>query len=505
MDLNDLETTANSSFKARSVFYCKYNPTFTWDLTETVFPWVLLAIVSIASPIAVILNVLAIIAVRTRKELQRPSNILLSSMAVADILVGAINMPLSVAIDLLISRQVLLDHVCILDLVNINSMHTASGCSLFHLTVIAWERYVAIRKCFEYKVIVTRGRVKKLAIITWFVAVLTTLLYFTLLVHDVDHNNFLSPALGVLAIILIAYFYIMAYREARKRKRSQTSRVNALVKAKLENKVAMTTGLLTSAVILSFVPVIAIILLGEVFPTFHKILYMFRSVETLMQFNSIVNPLLYCYRDRRFRKAVLETLGFSKPHANKANIGVVRSARRKDSFGSLENAVEMENMQSRPSLIRSASCNLDLGVLRFQDVMLKRSISAPSLVLNNSCCNSPKLQKSSTIVITMASIHAERPRVQDKSRTTNPSLSKYVQKNSEGKRNRIGPFSLVENVEEEPTVAKKLRHRLSRSNPCDPAIDHLRCRETVSQRSMSVPSLGSSTSSTNINLRLPLR
>ena len=117
MDLNDMETTANSSFKARSVFYCKYNPTFTWDLTETIFPWVLLAIVSIASPIAVILNVLVMTAVRTRKELQRASNILLSSMAVADILVGAINMTLSVTIDLLISRQVLLDHVCILDLV----------------------------------------------------------------------------------------------------------------------------------------------------------------------------------------------------------------------------------------------------------------------------------------------------------------------------------------------------------------------------------------------------
>ena len=425
MDLNDMETTANSSFKARSVFYCKYNPTFTWDLTETIFPWVLLAIVSIASPIAVILNVLVITAVRTRKELQRASNILLSSMAVADILVGAINMPLSVTIDLLISRQVLLDHVCILDLVNINSMYIASGCSLFHLAAIAWERYVAIRKCLEYKIIVTRGRVKNLAKIAWFVAVLKTLLYFTLVALDVSHNNFLSPALGVLAVILIAYFYIMAYREARKRKLSQISRVTALVKAKLENKVAMTTGLLTSAVILSFVPAIAISLLGEDFPTFHKSLYMFRSAETLMHFNSIVNPLLYCYRDRRFRKAVIEILGLSKPQANKANIGVVRSARREDLFGSLKNAVEMENMQSRPSLIRSGSCNLDLGVLRFQDVVLKRSMSAPSLVLNNNCCNSPQLQKSSTIVVTMASIHAERPRVRDKSRTTNPSLSKY--------------------------------------------------------------------------------
>ena len=492
MDLDDIEETINSSFEARSVFYCTHDPTFTWDLTETVFPWVLLGIVSLASPIAVVLNVLVIIAVRTRKELHRASNILLSSMAVADILVGAISMPLSVAIDLLISRQVLLDQVCILDLVCANSMYAASGCSLFHLTAIAWERYVAIGKCYKYKVIVTRGRVKNLAIIAWFVVVLATLLYFTLGTLDVDHNIFLSPVLGVLAIILIALFYIMAYREARKRKLSQTSRVSALVKAHLENKVAMTTGLLTSALILSFVPVITIILLGEVFPTFRKSSY-FRSAETLMQLNSIVNPLLYCYRDRRFRKAVLEILGLRKPQPNKLNVSAVRSARRKDSFGSLENAVKIENMQSRRSLIRSASFDLDQGVLGFQDVMLKRSVSAPSLVLDNNCCHSPQLQQPSTIVITMASIHAERPRVRDKSRKTNPSLSKYVQKNSEGKSNRIvSLLNLVENVEEEQTVAKKLRQRLSRSNSCDPAIDHPRCHETVRQRSMSVPLLGRS-------------
>ena len=41
-------------------------------------------------------------------------------------------------------------------------------------------------------------------------------------------------------------------------------------------------------------------------------------------------------------------------------------------------------------------------------------------------------------------------------------------------------------------MAEKLRHRLSRSNSCDLAIDHLRCHETVRQRSMSVPWLGRS-------------
>ena len=64
----------------------------------------MVAIVSIASPAAVILNILVIAAVRSRKELQKNPNVLLSSMAVADILVGAINMPLSATVDFVISR-----------------------------------------------------------------------------------------------------------------------------------------------------------------------------------------------------------------------------------------------------------------------------------------------------------------------------------------------------------------------------------------------------------------
>ena len=96
----------NVSSDMRSVFSCPHNPNFAWDPTDKIFPWVMVAIVSIASPAAVILNILVIAAVRSRKELQKNSNILLSSMAAADILVGAINMPLSATVDFVISRQV---------------------------------------------------------------------------------------------------------------------------------------------------------------------------------------------------------------------------------------------------------------------------------------------------------------------------------------------------------------------------------------------------------------
>ena len=171
------------------VFSCPYYPTFLWDLTDKVFPWIMVAIVSIASPAAVILNILVIAAVRSRKELQKNPNILLSSMAVADILVGAINMPLSATVDFVISRQVFDDRICLVDLLNVYFMHALTTCTLYHLILIAWERNQAIRNCYEYKVKMTRSRLQKLAITAWFLAALTPIPSIALKSPGIYYDN----------------------------------------------------------------------------------------------------------------------------------------------------------------------------------------------------------------------------------------------------------------------------------------------------------------------------
>ena len=197
----------------------------------------MVAIVSIASPAAVILNILVIAAVRSRKELQKNPNILLSSMAVADVLVGAINMPFSATVDFVISRQVFNDHICLVDLINVYLMYALAACNLYHLILIAWERNQAVRNCYEYKVKMTRSRLKKLAITAWFLAALTPIPSIALKSPGI-YYDIICDIVGFLMLILIAYFYIMVYRETRKRKRITT--VTVLVKTKLENRVAMT-------------------------------------------------------------------------------------------------------------------------------------------------------------------------------------------------------------------------------------------------------------------------
>ena len=114
MDTNNTEST-DPFTNTRSVIQCGPQASnFSWDLNHTTIPWIFAPITSIASLATVLLNTLVIIAIHQKTELKKTSTLLLSSMAVADLLVGAIAMPLIVAADILIIRQVSYSGFCAL-------------------------------------------------------------------------------------------------------------------------------------------------------------------------------------------------------------------------------------------------------------------------------------------------------------------------------------------------------------------------------------------------------
>ena len=420
MDVNDSETV-NQANATRSVFYCWYFPSFTWELGETTLPWVVFSITVVASPVTILLNVLEIVAVRTKKQLQRVSTVLLCSMAVADVLVGAVAMPLTAAVDLLIAHQTWLDNVCLLDFVGITVAYCASWTALSHLTVIAWDRYVAIRKWKDYKKIITRRRVKKLAILTWLCPIFVATPYI-MAGAGVDGEvvekilTLLTILTGGPAIIVIICLYFMVYLEVRKRKTNEIVHVSALIKARLEAKVAMTTGVITGALIFFFLVPVAATSLEQFFPVFRKS-SVFRLIETFMQLNSLANPLIYGYRDRRFRNAVLELLRFSKKSSEILPAApAVRFVRRKNNpFGSQEDVLECEIKEKRIILRRTASLPGEAEIVECDNqashgMKLKRSMSAPSLVTDSTWRSAVQTQPRlrATTVIATATVHAQR-------------------------------------------------------------------------------------------------
>ena len=481
----------NFSSESRLAFSCPQYPSFVWDLTDKVFPWIMVAIVSIAAPAAVILNTLAIAAVRSRKELQKNPNILLSSMAVADVLVGAINMPLSATVDFVISRQVFNDHICLVDLINVYLMYALAACTLYHLILIAWERYQAIRNCYEHKVKMTSSRLKKLAITAWFLAALAPIPSIALKAPGI-YYDIICYIVEFLMLILIAYFYIMVYRETRKRK--LVTKVTVLVKTKLENRVAMTCALTSAAVILSFVPTVTVKLLGDLYPGFRKS-SVFRSAETLLQMNSIVNPLIYCYRNRRFRNIILEILCIRKPQETKPTVLPMQYVRSKD-LSSMGGTKKQPNAYSRRLFPRSASC--ELGNLTVLDgEMKKRSTSAPTLIrLHSNSFDSFEPQNNPSSILTVVSkVHPQK--LEGYFSILSLSSPKTSKKSWDAKRNSFNISDPLEDLKKEKFSSNnaKVNKRLTKSATFISGAEGTcavpsRSRKRLLKRSMSAPSLG---------------
>ena len=488
----------NFSSESRLAFSCPQYPSFVWDLTDKVFPWIMVGIVSIAAPAAVILNILVIAAVRSRKELQKNPNILLSSMAVADVLVGAINMPLSATVDFVISRQVFNDHICLVDLINVYLMYALAACTLYHLILIAWERYQAIRNCYDYKAKMTRRHLKQLAITTWLLAALTPIPGIVVTTYDINYD-FIIEAISafflLILVCLIAYFYIMMYRAARKRR--LITQVTALVKTKLENRVIMTCALASAAVILSFVPLVTVGLLGELYPGLRKST-VFRSAETLLQMNSVVNPLIYFYRNHRFRNTILDILPIRKHPVTRSKVAPMQYVRSKDLF-LMEGTQKQPNAYARRLLSRSASCEL-ANVTELFAGMKKRPGSSPSPIRSHgNFFDSPQLQNPSSILTVVATVHPQRPEFP----IFYPSTSKDSKKSWKAKCHSFNVSDPSQDLIKKQYAfnrrnRSKYRTRSASYNERTGSCEiSWRSREVLLKRSMSAPSLGQIGSSSN--------
>ena len=316
MNLSETDSEKIDPSELPSMYSCPHEPVYTWILTETAAFYVTITTKSIASPFTVLLNLLIIVAVRNRRALQKNSNILLTSMAVADLLVGAVSMPLTIALDILLLREKLSLKICKIAGANQVVLYSAVSSSFYHLTFIAWERYVAIVKWTNYKNIITKTRLKICAVVAWVLAAIAAIVVSILNVAEVDQKviaglSIFSASKTVLCVAIIGYCYITLYLYVRKRKNNEINQVSARANAKLEKSIAKATGTVTAALLVSYVPSIIVLFLGDAVPFLRTSSY-FRWSELLIQMNSFFNPIVYCFAmNRTFRNEVLEMINLN--------------------------------------------------------------------------------------------------------------------------------------------------------------------------------------------------
>ena len=366
MNLSETDSEKIDLSESPSEYSCPYEPVYTWILTETAAFYVTITTKSIASPFAVLLNLLIIVAVRNRRALQKNSNILLSSMAVADLLVGAVSMPLTIVSDILLLRKKLSLKICKIAGANQIVLYSAVSSSFYHLTFIAWERYVAIVKWTNYKNIITKTRLKICAVVAWVLAAIAAIVVPILSVAEVDQKviaglSIFSGSKTVLCVAIIGYCYITLYLYVRKRKNSEINEVSVRANAKLEKSIAKATGTVTAALLVSYVPSVIVLFFGDAVPFLRTSSY-FRWSQLLIQMNSLFNPIVYCFSmNRTFRNEVFEMINLNVvlELVSRPKLPVKRhTRRRREPAVVLEEESEFQGENQRPGrLARSRSCD----------------------------------------------------------------------------------------------------------------------------------------------------
>ena len=269
---------------------------------------------TITCPCVILLNILVMVAVKTKQQLRTNSNTALACLATTDLLVGITIQPLYITMTIGFMKEVGSPLVCntgkatrMLFAILINS-------SLNLLTLVSGERYFAINHPYLYQTSVTKRRIIAAALLAWSLPLIEALVLLVGL--DSGKPNLIFtlfvtfPRLA--GIIFIIYCHAAVYGEVHRHEKQiiqQQISVEAKEKMSKEKKALKTTTFIIGAVIVCYMPLGIVIALNNFQYIPSDIKYSLISVTiTVVILNSLFNPLIYTARNRQFRVAFIQML-----------------------------------------------------------------------------------------------------------------------------------------------------------------------------------------------------
>ena len=270
----------------------------------------LIVIHATTCPFTILLNLLVMIAVKTKARLQSMSNMALACLALTDVMVGLVVQPLFIAQIWNIIQGETTASACSIQIASKLSSFLFCLSSIVHLSLISVDRYIAIMRPYIYLQTITKPRVLIATALAWTL----TLIINTLLLIDVEMIRAIFTAVVFSLISVVVFCNMIVYREAhRQEKQIATQQVDVATKQNfLSHKRAFKlTLMIITRTVISYFP-------GTIFLRFKEPLKnvvslgtltsIFMVVGSVAAFNSLVNPFIYCIRLRQFRVAFIELL-----------------------------------------------------------------------------------------------------------------------------------------------------------------------------------------------------
>ena len=266
-------------------------------------------------PVTILLNVLVIMAVKTRRRLQSKYNILLACLAGTDLLVGAASQPSYIVGQIFVIKGLSLSEYCRYHKSTNVLVFSPISASVLHLTLISVERFVAIKYTFRYITIVTGLRLKIAVVGSWVFS------FFPAIVRSLSENlafisGIATEMIVLLSILLIVFCHLSVYRVTRRHeKQIKCEQVSAQAAADFakEKRALKTTRIIIMALLVCLFPPFLYTFFWSISSKSNSyilnVIVLSHPVGVwLLSLNSLCNPIIYCYRNKMFRKAFKELL-----------------------------------------------------------------------------------------------------------------------------------------------------------------------------------------------------
>ena len=261
---------------------------------------------------AIALNILTIHAMRKTSSLPKPLKTLLLSLAVSDLGVGLLTQPLY------ITRMV-------------NSAYSIS--TLFHIAVvfmyssffsvvaISVDRFLAIHLHLRYQELITHKRVVAVVISIWvFSAVFTSMLLWA----SKDDAALVDIIIQSFCYIITAavyckiYFTVQRHAKQMQAQQIQVEQNSQMESAARQRKSAVSTFYVCLVFLVCCLPEYCALVADLISGPSTALRGVLSYTLTMVFFNSSLNPVIYCWKMRHIRHAVIDTLRNIRQNCNTA-------------------------------------------------------------------------------------------------------------------------------------------------------------------------------------------
>ena len=255
----------------------------------------------VTAPLAVITNILVVIAVFSSCRLRTPSNLFIACLALSDVLVGLTAQPGYITYRLMENQRRSVP--CFVMVMYGTSFYVCFGVSFMILTAVSYERFVAVRLRVRYNTLFSYSRILKYTLGVWMLNIVLAALQWAKINRAARGTHLVLWLICLLVTGLTQFGVVVIVRKNRRQLQVQLQAAENLqrqTEAKLARSIAFIVVVYT---ILNF-PVLFVTFCHQILSLDLETYNHYSWTETLAFLNSLSNPVICLWKNKQIRRKV---------------------------------------------------------------------------------------------------------------------------------------------------------------------------------------------------------